>query len=59
MAGIYIYGDNPTPQYDAATANWGAEWRMPTKKDMYASYYKPDVHNVYRNQGLTVRPITE
>ena len=23
-----------TPQYDAATANWGGDWRMPTKEEM-------------------------
>ena len=25
---------NLTPQYDAATANWGGSWRMPTHDDM-------------------------
>ena len=25
---------NLTPQYDAATANWGGTWRMPTKNEL-------------------------
>ena len=25
---------NLTPQYDAATANWGGNWRMPTKDEL-------------------------
>ena len=25
---------NLTSQYDAATANWGGDWRMPTRKEM-------------------------
>ena len=25
---------NLTPQYDAATANWGGNWRMPTKEEL-------------------------
>ena len=25
---------NLNPQYDAATANWGGDWRMPTKTEM-------------------------
>ena len=25
---------NLTPQYDAATANWGSSWRMPTKNEL-------------------------
>ncbi len=30
----YIDGEcNLTPQYDAATANWGGNWRMPTKAE--------------------------
>lgn len=30
----YIDGDgNLTPQYDAATANWGGNWRMPTRAE--------------------------
>ncbi len=31
----YIDGaGNLNPQYDAATANWGGDWRMPTKEEM-------------------------
>ena len=31
----YIDGEgNLTPQYDAAAANWGGNWRMPTKAEM-------------------------
>ena len=33
----YTYSDNPTilpPSADAATANWGAGWRMPTKEEI-------------------------
>ena len=31
----YIDGNgNLTPQYDAATANWGGTWRMPTKNEL-------------------------
>ena len=31
----YIDGEgNLTPQYDAATANWGGDWRMPTKDEV-------------------------
>ena len=33
----YTYSDNPTtlpPSADAATANWGTGWRMPTKEEM-------------------------
>ena len=31
----YIDGEgNLTAQYDAATANWGGDWRMPTKTEM-------------------------
>ena len=31
----YIDGNgNLTPQYDAATANWGGNWRMPTDDEM-------------------------
>ena len=31
----YIDGEgNLTPQYDAAAANWGGAWRMPTKSEM-------------------------
>ena len=31
----YIYGSgNLTPEYDAATANWGRYWRMPTEAEM-------------------------
>ena len=31
----YIDGNNNlTPQHDAATANWGGNWRMPTKDEM-------------------------
>ena len=30
----YIDGDgNLTPQYDAATVNWGGSWRMPTREE--------------------------
>ena len=30
----YIDGEgNLTPQYDAATANWGGDWRMPTEAE--------------------------
>ena len=32
--GIIDGNNNLTPQYDAATANWGGSWRMPTKKEM-------------------------
>ena len=28
-------GGNLTSQYDAATANWGGNWRMPTNVEMY------------------------
>ena len=32
----YIDGEgNLTPQYDAATANWGGDWRMPTKAEYH------------------------
>ena len=31
----YIDGEgNLNPQYDAATANWGGDWRMPTKAEL-------------------------
>ena len=31
----YIDGEgNLTPQYDAAAANWGGDWRMPTKDEV-------------------------
>ncbi len=33
----YTYSDNPTtlpPSADAATANWGVGWRMPTNEEM-------------------------
>ena len=32
--GIIDENGNLTPQYDAATANWGGSWRMPTKEQM-------------------------
>lgn len=32
--GIIDGNNNLTPQYDAATANWGGSWRMPTKDEM-------------------------
>ena len=31
--GKYIDDFSGNPQYDAATANWGANWRMPTKEE--------------------------
>ena len=31
----YVDGEgNLTPQYDAATANWGGDWRMPTRNEL-------------------------
>lgn len=33
-AGIIDADDNLTPAYDAATANWGGNWRMPTKAEV-------------------------
>lgn len=35
-SGTYYYSDNPTTlptSVDAATANWGSDWRMPTKAE--------------------------
>ncbi|MCQ2313491.1 MAG: hypothetical protein MJZ84_08625, partial [Paludibacteraceae bacterium] len=35
-SGKYTYTDNPTTlplDHDAATANWGSDWRMPTKAE--------------------------
>ena len=32
--GIIDGNSNLMPQYDAATANWGGSWRMPTKDEM-------------------------
>jgi len=37
----YTYSDNPTilpPSADAATANWGSGWRMPTSEEMGELY---------------------
>ncbi|MBO7322468.1 MAG: hypothetical protein J6U51_02660 [Bacteroidales bacterium] len=31
--GLEIYDISGNPEYDAATANWGPEWRMPTQAD--------------------------
>lgn len=31
--GLEVYDISGNPEYDAATANWGPEWRMPTQAD--------------------------
>ena len=39
--GNYTYSDNPAilpPDHDAATANWGEGWRMPTKAEFEELY---------------------
>lgn len=33
--GIIDFIGNLTPAYDAATANWGGSWRMPTSAEIY------------------------
>ena len=35
------------PEDDAATANWGADWRMPTKKDLARALPKHDLYPDY------------
>ncbi len=33
--GVPLTDISGNPQYDAATANWGGDWRMPTKTEMH------------------------
>ena len=43
----YTYSDNPAippSDHDAATANWGSGWRMPTKEEW---------HELYKNTTVT------
>lgn len=49
--GILDINDNLTPEYDAATQNWGNNWRMPTKSEFeelkdYCKWTWADVNGV-------------
>lgn len=52
------YGNNVNrtlePCDDAATVNWGSEWRMPTKNEMLALLMSEDLDHKYTRNGMII-----